>query len=122
MTFSYLIDWYLYSAIEFPLALLAFLCVWMFMRWQSNWKLDIGAGYVLGGAVATIIGAGMLLTLANSLVFFAFGNAFFEHEIFPLAFIFDEKLIISCVLAAATAIGVCSFLKIKAKPMVAISA
>lgn len=120
MTFSNLIDWYLYLVLEAPYAMISFSLIWLLMYWKSNGTLEIGSLRLAGGIFATIIGAGTLLTLANSLVFFMFRDAFFEHEILPN--IYGHGMVVSFVFAVAVPIGVCSFLKTRAKPMVALAA
>jgi hypothetical protein len=101
-----LLTFFMFFVMQSPSALLFFPIVWLCMRTKDGQRLSVGNLWLIGGLLATALGAGLVRYLS---VFVIGGDAALNPSD-------EQNVVFSLILPIVVAIGVCAFLRTKAKP------
>lgn len=111
MTFE---DFHFYLVLATPYSVLTFALIWLSLRWQSGWTLDISPVRLVGSIFASILGTTTLVFFMNFVIFMSFPDSLWNHEILPLNTI---GAMVYTTFAFTVSFAVCLLMKSKTKPI-----
>ncbi|HUW25740.1 MAG TPA: hypothetical protein VMW07_04330 [Gallionella sp.] len=76
-------DFHFYLVLATPYSVLTFALIWLSLRWQCDWTLDIGTVKLVGSVFASILGTTTLVFFMNFVILMSFPDSLWNHEILP---------------------------------------